>query len=274
MELPLTGRLVNWTPKQKSDVPDDIAVKLLSAGVGFLRDNDSAGEVAVYATDKDGNVTGLVAPGGGVIGVVLGPYTIATLPTASTYSGYVAKVSNVGGSTGSLFISDGVRWKPVNGVARLYATNAASSSMSGVTETIQQQILIPKGLLQTGDRIICKISQSKSSTAETATTRVRVGTAGTIADTQIVAIAGMTTTNVSIGWTLDLRVNTLITLQKMGGASVALPWGVSTGATPAAVTVPDLSANDVYLSFSSFMSSTVETTRFEDLIIDINSASA
>lgn len=203
-------------------------------------------------------------------GLIYGPTTYANLPAASLLSGYMAKVSDIGGSTGSLWISDGVRWKPVNGTVRLYSSVSQSAAVSGVTETIQRQILLPANLLQVGDRLVCKISQSKSSTSETATTRIRLGTAGTTADTQLAAIAAMTTTNVSVGWTWDMRVNSATTVQKMGGASTALPWGTSTGAFPAATTVSSMTSNDLYLSFSSFMSSTVETTRIEDLTIELH----
>ena len=205
-------------------------------------------------------------------GLIYGPTTLALLPAASLMSGYMAKVSDIGGTTGTLFISDGVRWKPVNGVTTLYSSDSASSAMSGIAETVQCSFLIPRGLLKVGDRLVCKISQSKSSTAETVTTRVRMGTAGTTADAQICALALMSTTNISLGWTLDLRVNSLTTVKKLGASSVNLPWGVATGVTPAPVTVPDLSANDVYLTFTSFMSSTVETTKIEDLSIEYHSA--
>ncbi len=223
----------------------------------------------IYATDGSGNVIGLVKPDATTYGLILGPVLYSALPAAASYSGYMCKVSDVGGSTGSLWISDGVRWKPVNGALTLYSSDAASAAVSGVTETIQRQILLPAGLLRVGDRLVCKVSQSKSSTSETATTRIRLGTAGTTSDTQIAAIAAMTTTNVSVGWTFDMRVNSATTVQKMGGASTALPWGVSTGAFPAATTVSSVTANALYLSFSSFMSSTVETTLIEDLSIEL-----
>lgn len=248
---------------------NNILVNSGGAQVGSFG-NDGDHFYPIYALNGAGNPIGLLKPDATTYGLILGPVLYSALPAAASYSGYMCKVSNVGGSTGSLWVSDGVRWKPVNGVITLFSSDAQSAAVSGVTETIQRQILLPAGLLAVGDRLVCKISQSKSSTSETATTRVRLGTAGTTSDTQIAAIAAMTTTNVSVGWTLDMRVNSATALQKMGGASTALPWGLSTGAFPAAVTVTDVTANALYLSFSSFMTSTVETTRIEDLVIELH----
>lgn len=261
------------------------ALRPAADNVGRIATVGTPGDTAAYHISQGNGWEALVAGSvnpvtGGIslgigetpYGLIYGPTTLALLPAASLMSGYMAKVSDIGGTTGTLFISDGVRWKPVNGVTTLYSSDSASSAMSGITETVQRSFLIPRGLLKVGDRLVCKISQSKSSTAETVTTRVRMGTAGTTADAQICALALMSTTNISLGWMLDLRVNSLTTVKKLGASSVNLPWGVGTGVTPAPVTVPDLSANDVYLTFTSFMSSTVETTTIEDLSIEYHSA--
>lgn len=77
----------------------------------------------------------------------LPPSTWATGPAAASYSGYAIRITDVGPSTGSLWISDGTYWKPLNGYCLLWqlatgwllpgiSANSNASRTSGVVTVV------------------------------------------------------------------------------------------------------------------------------------------
>lgn len=232
---------------------------------------DSAG---ILAYDASGNIIGLAGPTS-TIGLTLGPVTFANLLTtypAASYSGYTAKVSNIGGPSGSFWVSDGTRWKPQNGRLTLYTLDARAT-MTGVTEVILGQYLIPAGVLQNFDRLRIWASLSKSSTAETFSVRIRLGTPGTITDTLLFSSGAQAAANQSEGFTHDYKLMSATTIQKLGNGGVAPYVGVNASAFPAATTISSAAANALYISLTNFNSSTVETTALEDMQIELLSTS-
>ena len=187
----------------------------------------------------------------------IGAYTYANLPSATTLNpGTEAYVTDVGGGTN--FVTNGTRWKPKNNHAIIYNKGAIATMMN--TEAVVGQYLMPVNLVQQYDILRLRITIGKSAGAETATTRVRVGTAGTIADTQITSSAMLTTTNVSYGWLADFRLETATTLQKLGSASTQFPYtSASTAAVPAAIAISSAASNALYFNVTNAQSSNAET---------------
>jgi len=85
IETPLTGRLVNWSPKQKSDVPDDIATKLLAAWSAYTDGNVQSCPNAEVLRVMD--FYGDIVPANGAIMSVDGTtYTGGTLTTTGAWT--------------------------------------------------------------------------------------------------------------------------------------------------------------------------------------------
>jgi hypothetical protein len=106
-----------------------------------------------------------------------GSYTYATLPTASTVSGYQARVSNLGISPGMLLVSDGTRWIP-DGVQVLARSAATATAPLDTSENILATIAIPAGLLGISGRVEIMMGFSVTNNANAKTIRARLGGIG------------------------------------------------------------------------------------------------
>lgn len=210
---------------------------------------------------------------GGVVPATIGPFAFAALPLASACPGITARVSDVGGSTGSLWVSDGVRWKPMNGSVQLHVA-PSRATMRGTGEVILGGVLVPAGVFQNRDRLELKMSFSKSGTSETATAKLRVGTAGTTSDTLIVSSSLLATTNISAESKLKYRRESATSIQKLGNSATftGVEGAVTTGAFPAANTVANMDTSGVYFSIIGSMSGTVEVFALEDFEVILGAA--
>jgi hypothetical protein len=185
----------------------------------------------------------------GAMGDYLGPFAWASLPDATLYAGYRARVTD-GGPTGGIYVvSDGVRWKPVNGTANLKTLGAAVSGIAN-TEQIVLQALLPINFWQTNDNLRLWLATTKSGATDSMNLNVRVGTAGTTADTAVMTVSAMGATNLSSGLQFDFRLVSATSLQRVGqiASSTGSYVGASNTAAPAAVTISDASANALYVS--------------------------
>jgi len=194
-------------------------------------------------------------------------YTWATLPAAASAPGLMALVTDING--GTFFRSNGVRWKPYNNMAAL-SVLGSRVTMSGTSEVILAQVAIPAGLVKDYDNLWVRQSLSKTGTTEIATLRLRLGTAGTTADTTIWTNASMAGTSVSIGYDLMFKRNSATTITKTGSGSTMTPLaGASTAAYASAVTVPNMDSSDVVLSLTCTSSNTAETFALEDFVLEL-----
>ena len=152
------------------------------------------------------------------------------------------------------------------GIRAFYAL-PAPASMSGTTEVVVGQFIIPAGVLGVLDRFEMKLSLSKSGTSETASFKVRCGTLGTIADAQL-ALLQMFDVNDSYGTLLDFKRSSQTELQKLGSGSPASAYaGQTTTNFPAAVTVGDMDDAAYYVSITAASGAAVETLTLQDLIV-------
>lgn len=183
-------------------------------------------------------------------------------------AGAVIRVSDIGGATGSQFVSDGTNWRPLNGTANLYVL-PSRVTMTGTTETAVASYPIPIGLLQNGDRIQIRNTFSKTGTSETLTHRYRIGTNCTKADTGAFTSTAMTTVQVSNGFMIDFERASSTTIQRVGNAGTNPYSGISSLAFPSAITVSSLDSNTVCITTTLMSSSTVETMAMEDMTIQL-----
>lgn len=195
-------------------------------------------------------------------------YTWAAKPSAATGNGEIIFVSDVGVG-GSFWFSDGSNWRPIGGRVTLHNL-AASAGSNSTSEAVRSQVLFPANLLKTGDVIRITLGTAKSGTADTMTFRLRFGTAGTTADTQLAASASPATTNQTLGAVLEFSKASATAVSRRGNGSTVNAWiGVTTSARAADVTVTDMDANAMYLSLTSSMGSGAETGTVYDFTVEL-----
>lgn len=196
-------------------------------------------------------------------------FTWATKPVAGV-AGREITISGVGAG---VWRDNGTRWLPVNGRVVIATLDAASSNIAN-TETIVKQVLLPAGLLQTGDRLRFRLAISKSGATDTGTLSIRVGTLGTTSDTRVFNGSTMLgAANRSGGIDLDIRVDSataMSVLPNSGSTATSVGYSsVVSAATAAAVTVTDASANALYVNVSIASSSTNDTVSLRDAQIEL-----
>jgi len=154
------------------------------------------------------------------------------------------------------------RWRGDNG--QVVKENAADVVINTASETICVQWQAKAGLL--GNRAVVRlvIDDADSGTTTTYTGRVRVGTAGTTGDTQVIANATwMTAVGRAAGTTIDFERRSATLVSQRGGLATgsnsAYMEATSSGARAADVAVSDMDANDVYFSLTMQPNNTTDT---------------
>lgn len=216
--------------------------------------------------DSSDNLIGLTV-GSTNIAFTLGPYNLANLPAATTYSGYRAKVSDIGGAGGSMWYSNGIRWMPENGALTI-GSNNTRLTVTGTTETILKQWLLPIKSLQDYDRFVLHVTATKSAASETAAFNIRFGRLGTVADTLIFSNTNLATTNRTMAVDLEFKRMSSTTIQREGAGSLGSAFNVVTTAVyPATTTVDSMDINPMYITITMYSTSTgVEQLAVEDCI--------
>lgn len=195
--------------------------------------------------------------------------TWANIPAAGS-AGRMQFVSNAG-TKGSVWMDDGTRWKPLNGSAVLATLDAASSNIAN-TETIVLQTLIPAGMLKPGDRLRVYGVMARSGTTDTGSFRLRLGTAGTIADTQIFSTGVISGTQRSWSGVYETRLESNISVQPLISAALYGYSGSTSSALPSPVTVSSAASNNLYLSVSVLSAGATDTVQMLDSQIELHSS--
>lgn len=240
---------------------------LTSAENTWVQSSVSGGLVGILPAQA----TALGAPDGLTTNWPIITVTWANLPAAASFQGRICRVSNL---NNALFESNGTRWKPVNGRA-LIGSIDTDVTMTGTTETVMFQKLFPAGALRNGDVLSLVYSIGKSGTSETTSVGIRLGAAGTTADTSLSAFGPMTTTNQSAGlWAEYSRVSAT-SVEKCGsGANNSAFVGPAATTLNAPVTVANMDSNAVYLSLTMAQSAAVETATLRRLRLELISSGA
>lgn len=150
------------------------------------------------------------------------------------------------------------------GILGLYNSQTAAISSSSVTtagntnEQIIRSTLLPVNFISDGQFIEVAFSAKKSNTAGTETFRLRLGTAGTTADTQVWSNAAMTgaTDNVAAMVRIFRVSSTSVIAQTITNA--LSPFG-STATDYASIAVSDIDSNGLVLSLTGQHSDGTET---------------
>lgn len=252
----------------------------------FIRCNCVSGQVSASFGDSTNSTAinsipwatslSLITPGGTLAGAVVPSSTWANRPLPVTsYPNATIRITDVGGNTGtgggSMFFTNGTRWKPT-GPVLLDSVDTPNTSVANTTEQNlnPNHIIIPAGLIAVnGDRLRLRATFSKSAGVDSSTINLRFGPLGTIADPIIMTSTGLATTNISMGLVVDFKRATATTLQKEGSASTDSPYGgPSAGAFPAAVTISNLDSVAMYMSITSTMTAGTETVTLQDYALE------
>lgn len=137
------------------------------------------------------------------------------------------------------------------------------------------QYLMPGATLSTGKEVLVRITGTKSAGVNTGTVRLRVGTAGTVADGALsnsveISVAAAT---LSFGYETAMRVESATTLHRHGPGGVGTAngkTGQSVTARPAADNIPNVS-NPLYWTLTCQMSAGtpewIAVTQFEIIVL-------
>ncbi len=161
----------------------------------------------------------------------LGFSVVTTLPAAASNSGVIMQ-----GPNGILFFSNGTAWLPLNSRYPASASVSTSSGLNTVETYISAAFPIPANTLTAGMAFRIKaFGTCTSSVAKTSTFTVRLGTAGTTADTSVLAA---TATSSGSGTSIPFMVEAIVTIRSIGsgGTAVASVALVNTGITGVSTT--------------------------------------
>lgn len=194
---------------------------------------------------------------------VVPSYTWDTKPSSPT-AGQEVWISDAGAG-GSKWRYTGTQWKPINGTALLASLDTTSSNIAN-SETVVFQYQAPAGMYQVGDRLRATFTFTKSGTTDTGALHMRMGTAGTTADTSIGSLSSLLAAgNRSVGLILDFRIESATSIQRMPNGSLAIA-GYSTGSSAtvaSAVAISNIS-NSLFFNISIASSSTNDTVALVD----------
>lgn len=172
------------------------------------------------------------------------------------------------GADGSHWYYDGTRYKPLNGRALLASLDTASGNITNSGESLVFQYLIPANVVQLLDRLNLRCTMTKSGTTDTGTLRVRVGTAGTTADTLIFSGSGMLgAAQQTAAFEADFRLATATTLQALANSgSTSATFGYSNQSNNAAAAAPTISnvSNALYFSVGILSGGATNTVALTD----------
>lgn len=198
----------------------------------------------------------------------------ASLPAAAAgNAGKILRVTDVGPSgAGSFWVSNGSRWLPMNGQVNL--AKATPAAGIGTGETLAMQALMPAGLLKVADILRLSFALTKSGTTDQCTHRLRVGTAGTTADTQIWTGNILAAANQSGAFFSELSLISTTSIQRMGqGALTTGSYSIASNtAAPAAVAISNSDSNPLYVSLFLLSSGATNTVGIQSGVIQLITA--
>jgi len=207
-------------------------------------------------------------------------YTWAAKPAAASSSGQIIRITDVsagqsGTGGGALFISNGVRWKPLNGEVVIDGIDTANDGIANTAENIvtPTSVVIPAGLLANYDKLKLLLTASKNGVSDTCTIRLLWGSTGTVADAAIGQITALAGGNQSFGSMFVFKRISATTIQKMGSADTAGGFtGASLTAFPAPVTVQNMDSNAMRLTITMRMTNGTELPTIQDMQLTLSAS--
>lgn len=165
------------------------------------------------------------------------------------------------GANGSHWHYTGSKWRPVNGTYLMSSATAQSADIDN-NDTIVFQYQLVAGLLQLTDRIRIYTAYSRSGTTDSATVTVKLGTAGTAADQNIISTAALTSTTTHGGAILDWRIESATTIQRLARNDFGY-GGATTNSVNGVNTISNVS-NSLYLSVLIKSAGTANTCKLQE----------
>lgn len=210
-----------------------------------------------------GNYGGGIGSGGSFRGAGL----FASRPQSGLTTGDTMRFTDIGRAPGTTFQWDGTAWRSLTGRYVLGESGTAifvNSTTELATPSIRQ--LIPQELLPIGARLTLMITVDKGNTSTAGVGRARFGTAGSSSDTEVTPSGGVnfpSSSSASGNLIQVYRLDSLTTLRPIGAGNAAGNVykinGNNSAAAATAVTVSDVSADDMYFSFNAYCSADVNT---------------
>lgn len=105
-------------------------------------------------------------------------YAWADRPAAASNTGAVIRITDVGGSAGSLWISNGTYWVPYSGICVLGMSAVALSNAADTAELALATINIPEGIMGTSGLLRIMYSVTTTNSANNKNIRIRLGGIG------------------------------------------------------------------------------------------------
>jgi hypothetical protein len=205
-------------------------------------------------------------------------YTWAAKPAAASSAGQIIRITDVsagqsGSGGGSLFISNGVRWKPLNGEVVIDGIDTPNDGVANTTENIvtPTSVVIPAGLIGNFDKLKLLLTASKNGASDSCTIRLRWGPLGTVADPVISTITSLAGANQSFGSILVFKRTSATAIQKMGSADSAGGFtGPSLTAFAAATAVSNMDSNAMRLTITAQMTGGTEIPTIQDMQLTLS----
>ena len=185
-------------------------------------------------------------------------FTWATLPLASAYLG-TAWVSDIPTATGSYWVSNGTRWRPMNNALALYnnpsvytKTNVTTASGSITAADIVFTIPIEIGVWKNGDFLECHNTVNKiGGVADTLNCKIYIGTSPTVLGTATTVDYGCGTVTVRAPGEFKLLRESSTSVVVVS-SSAGFPAYSSVTYAASTATVSDMDANKMYLQFVAY----------------------
>ena len=217
--------------------------------------------------------TALVSGDGTVISFLGPAYTWAGKPDATTNAGNSIRITDVGPvGSGSIWISDGTRWRPLGGSQLHCAASGTVASplatLSGATgkftlpagdRVTSGAILLPVGLPQVGQGISVSLKCRHRGTGGAWNIVGRFGSLDTSSDPSFMQVTGTATDDQSSWLLQDLEV---VTATSFVASTFAVPNQAGTGA----IVLRNSNFNNAAQLYLGFYSSTLNAADFLDLI--------
>lgn len=196
--------------------------------------------------------------------------TFATLPAASTVpAGAVAVATDIG-QTSTQLVSSGTYWR-VPTATDIVLTTSAQSTLTGLDQIVRS-VTLPAGILRACRSFSIKALFGRAGTTDDATTvTLRLGSAGTTADTALLSSAALVKTTKSLAVEQLYTVTSATNIRLLGAQGGLTAWdGVaSTVAYPVDVTVPNIDTTQLKLSAGVHMAGTTDLGYVHTLILTL-----
>ena len=214
---------------------------------------------------------GMSDAAGGIVPVSYPAVTFANLPAAAAGNlGQVYRVTNIGqAGVGSLWISTGAKWAPVNGRVRGFSLPAPVPVAAGAAQTIVAQWALPAGFFHVNDIAQIFSNVSKAGITTTEALGIYLGSVGTIAgDVALINAAALSAANRTVSSIFDLQIVSATSARILSGTTTA-PGGygqASASAENATMVIPNIS-NPLFITVTALPGVT-DAVMQEGLAID------